>query len=66
MYNPYDIHSWSKEYREDARREAQARHLADRMRANRRSGGVRLFGLVRRGALALLLRRGVTAEERPL
>jgi hypothetical protein len=66
MYNPNDLHSWSKQYREDALREAQARHLADSTPDNRGSGDGRLFGFVRRGALALLLRRGVPAEERSL
>ena len=66
MNNPYDVHSWSKLYREDALREAKARHLADRARAERTSSGARLLRFVRRGALATLLRRVVPAEERSL
>jgi hypothetical protein len=66
MHNPYDLHSLSKQYREDALREAQVRHFAARVRASRASGSQGLFGLVRRGAFAPLLRRGVPAEERPL
>jgi hypothetical protein len=36
MNNPYDVHSWSKLYREEALREARKRHLADSARAARR------------------------------
>ncbi len=66
MHNPYDVHTWSKLYRENALREAQTRHLADRARAERTSGGARLLRGIRRGALAALLSRRVPAEERPL
>jgi hypothetical protein len=66
MYNPYELHSYSKQYCEDALREAQARHLADRTHANHGSGGMRLFDLVRRRALASLLRRVSPPERRPL
>ena len=35
MNNPYDVHSWSKQYREEAMQEARTRHLVDRARAER-------------------------------
>ncbi len=66
MHNPYDVNTWSKLYREDALREAQARHLVARAHGERASGGVGLFRRVSRGSLAALLRRRVPAEERPL
>jgi hypothetical protein len=36
MNNPYDLHSWSKLYQEEAHQAAQRRHLAHRLRADRR------------------------------
>jgi hypothetical protein len=67
MYNPYDLHSLSKQYREDALRESRARLLAERACDNRASGGGRHlglnFGLIRKGVLTLL-GRGLPAEER--
>ena len=62
MHNPYDLHSLSKQYREDALREAQAQHLADRTRDSHGSSGMRLLDPVRRGALALLL-RGISTNQ---
>jgi hypothetical protein len=37
MNNPYDLHSWSKHYRKEALREAERRHLVERVRAGRES-----------------------------
>ena len=47
MYNPYDLHSWSKLYREDALREAKARHRNTRQRADREPGREHLVRLER-------------------
>jgi hypothetical protein len=41
MGNPYDLHSWSKRYREAALREARTRDL---VRLARSSGGTRRPG----------------------
>ena len=41
MHNPYDLHSWSKHYREEALREARARDL---IRPTRSSGAEHLSG----------------------
>lgn len=35
MNNPYDLHSWSHLYREEALRKAWERHLADQARVGR-------------------------------
>jgi hypothetical protein len=36
MYAPHGFHSMSKQYREEALRDAQRRHLEASLRANRR------------------------------
>jgi hypothetical protein len=46
MNNPYDLHSWSVHYREDALREVSRRHLAEQARASRDpQHGARRIGL---------------------
>jgi hypothetical protein len=52
--NPYDVHSWSKLYREERLAEASRRHLLERARKDRdlrKSGQLRL---TLRNSLALL------------
>ena len=39
MDNPYDIHSWSKDYREERLAEASRRHLVERARASQSLAG---------------------------
>lgn len=56
MNNPYDLHSWSKQYREDALRGARRRHLAERAEEGREPRGPRRTRLAWRNALAPLLR----------
>jgi hypothetical protein len=51
----YDLHSWSKHYREDALREAQS-HLLQRKRANGQSMSMRsTFGLATSAALMVVI-----------
>ena len=64
MHNPYELHTWSKQYREDALREAQVRHFEARARTNRASGSQGLFGFLRSVNRTQLVRRVVPAEER--
>ena len=61
MNNPYDIHSWSKQYREEALHEAQRRHLVEQVRARRESRESGRLGLSWRNSLALL--RGAYFSE---
>lgn len=42
MNNPYEVHAWSKKYREDVLREVQAQRLAKQARANRGALGERV------------------------
>jgi hypothetical protein len=37
MYNPYGFHSMSKQYREEALRDARTRHLEGWLRSGRRA-----------------------------
>ena len=37
MSNPYDVHSWSALYRQEALEEANRRHLAELARAGRQT-----------------------------
>jgi hypothetical protein len=55
MYKPYDLHSWSKAYREEALRSVSRTHLEAGLRADRRvrTGRSRL-GLAWGGVLSLL------------
>jgi hypothetical protein len=63
MNNPYDIHSWSKLYREEALHEARTRHRERLLRAIREPGGLRRVGLSWSGALAPLLRKVRPSEQ---
>jgi hypothetical protein len=55
MNNPYDLHSSSKVYREEALRAARTRHLEGRLRADRRARpGQSRVGLAWGGVLSLL------------
>jgi hypothetical protein len=53
MNNSYDLHSWSKQYREERLTEARVRHLVERTRASREPRGVWRIGLAWRTPLAL-------------
>ena len=57
MNNPYyNIHSWSKDYREERLAEASRRHLVERARASQEPRGSGRLGLSWRSPLALLRR----------
>jgi hypothetical protein len=60
MHTPHDIHSWSKQYREERLEEARVWHLLGRARASREPRGLRHVGLTWRHSLARL--RGVAAS----
>ncbi len=62
MNSPYNLHSsWSKLYREEALREAKARHRSARQGADREAGTGPLVKLVR-GRASWLLRGTWLAE----
>jgi hypothetical protein len=42
MNNPYDVHTWSTQYREDVLHEVQVQRLADQARKNRTPAGERV------------------------
>jgi hypothetical protein len=53
--NPYDLHSWSKHYRQERLAEASKRHLVERARRNReRRTGWGRMGLTWANVLSLL------------
>jgi hypothetical protein len=56
MNNPYDIHSWSKHYREEALQETRRRHIVEWAKARRQPRESGRLGLVWRNPLALLRR----------
>jgi hypothetical protein len=54
MHNPYDLHSLSTQYRQEALREARKRHLVERASVGREPRESGRLGLVWRNPLALL------------
>ncbi len=63
MNDPYDLHSWSRLYREERLTGASNRHLLGRTRAGREPRGLRRVGLAWTNALAALLRGARGAEQ---
>jgi hypothetical protein len=54
MHNPYDLHSWSKHYREEALREARKRNLVEGAKADREARGLWRVDRLWRDTLASL------------
>jgi hypothetical protein len=54
MNNPYDLHSWSKHYREEALQQARRQHLLEQAKAGRELHESGWLGLAWRKPLALL------------
>jgi hypothetical protein len=54
MYNPYDLHSRSTQYRQERLAEANRRHIVERARARREPRESGRLDLVWRNPLALL------------
>ena len=64
MNNPYDVHSWSKLYREERLAEASRWHLAEHLRASREPRGLRSLRSAWKGVLASL--GGGLGSKRPV
>ena len=54
MNNPYDIHSWSTQYRQERMQEARKRHIVKQARTGRVPRESRQIGLAWGNLLALL------------
>jgi hypothetical protein len=54
MYSPYGLHSMSRQYREDALRDARARHLEGWLRANRRTRSGKSRASLSSGVMSML------------
>ncbi len=61
MNYPYDLHTWSKLYHEEALREANKRHLIEQVRRGREPRESGRLGLAWRSLLASL--RGAQFSE---
>jgi hypothetical protein len=62
MYNPYGFHSMSKQYREEALRDARTRHLEGWLRADRKSRSGPNRASLGWASVLSLLRATVTSE----
>ncbi len=56
MHNPYDVHTWSKLYREERLAEASRRHLDEQASANKEPRESGRLGLSRMKLMVLLRR----------